>query len=62
MEVHRMIQEILSIIMDDQNDCHCRVLKPYIWKHSGSGDYASLTNAMQDSEKIDATHLRFQFF
>ena len=49
-----------NISLAEQIDRYTRGLKPYIWKEMCTQDYASLTEAMRDAERMEAAHRRMR--
>ena len=57
-DFQKIILDIPDIALAEQLDRYTRGLKLYIWKEMCTQDYASLTEAMRDAERIEAAHLR----
>ena len=59
-DFQKIILDIPDISVAEQLDRYTRGLKPYIWKEMCTQDYASLTEAMRDAERIEAAHRRLR--
>ena len=59
-DFQKIILDIPDISLAEQLDRYTRGLKPIIWKEMCTQDYASLTEAMRDAERIEAAHRRIR--
>lgn len=57
-EFLRIILDIPNISEEEKIDRYTRALKPYVWKEMCTNEYAELSEAMADAERIEAAHRR----
>ena len=59
-DFQNIILDIPNISVDEQIDRYTRGLKGYIFKELCTTDYARLSDAMRDAERIESAHRRVQ--